>query len=1142
MRAAIYIIMLLAMPLWAGTPEAMVLLKANCFSCHNPDKEKGGLDLTTREALVSGGDNGKVLQPGKAAASRLIQVLQPSADPHMPPKGQLSPRAIEALADWVDAGAEWDAELLKDRPRPARDRLAELPVGSGPALALALSPDAGRLAVARGSAVVVYGLEEENKVLETLEGHRDWVQSVAWSGDGKWLATGGYRTVRLWNAEQKLAREITALEGRVTAICFGEDNATVFTADGVAGSSGMVRQWNLSDGAQVAEWRAHDDTVHALALTRDGRRLATGGDDTVAKIWEVKTRKEWARFEAHHGPVYGLAFNGDGAQLATAGGDGDLLIWDLKSRQKLTEIRVHKGGVTGVSWSPDDKTLATSCEDGLARMFTEIKSHDGAQRSSTARERKLTGGEGRLHAVAMSSDAKLVAAAGQNGAVYLWRNNKLAATLELEAAETPKVSRGFVRDVLPILSKAGCNAGSCHAKPDGQSGFKLSVFSYDPRGDWREITGDARGRRVFPALPSESLLIKKAALALPHEGGQRIKPGSASERVLLEWIGQGMVFKGEDEPALAGISVAPATGSYRKGQARALKATARFSDGSQRDITALADFVSNDGEIATVDDSGKVTVGQVNGEGTILVRYMGQVAIARITVPAEEKISEAKYKALSVNNFIDELAHQQFERLGLFPSVLATDAEFLRRASLDAIGRLPTPEEANKFLEDKAADKRARLIERLLVDPAYADHWANKWADLVRPNPDRAGLKSVYILDQWLREAFRDNLPMDRFARAMVAASGSTHRFGPAVVYRDKRTPPELAKIFSQVFLGTRLECARCHNHPNEKWTLTDFHAFSAFFGEIGRKGSGVSPPISGGTEWFFHGGKGSVKHPVTGETLAPKPPDASAPGLADGTDPREALVDWMTAPENPFFARAMVNRVWGAFFGRGLVEPVDDMRASNPPVNAALLDALAKHFVKLKYDQKALIRAVMRSRLYQLSSVPNETNIGDTRNFSRAYRRRLSAEVLLDAVSDVTGVPESFSATWPGARAMETWNFKIGSEFLDAFGRPNSSSDPPCERNTKPTIVQALHMMHAEKLHQKITHTKGRARGLADGDKTASQIVNEIYLAAFSRRPTDKERERVVKFFANHPDGRRVATEDFLWVIINSAEFMFNH
>jgi len=709
-------------------------------------------------------------------------------------------------------------------------------------------------------------------------------------------------------------------------------------------------------------------------------------------------------------------------------------------------------------------------------------------------------------------------------------------------SRTENMPLSFVNDVLPILSKAGCNTGSCHAKPDGKNGFKLSVFTYDPESDWREIVEDARGRRVFPTFPAESLIVKKPTLVIPHEGGQRIKPGSESERVLLQWIRDGMVYKREKEPVLERVNVEPAERVYHRAQSQRLIVQAHYSDGSVRDVTGLADYISNDGEVATVDDHGRVTVGEVNGEGTILARYMGQVAIARITVPTEKRLPAKRYSELPGNNFIDELAHAQFQQLGLFPSDLCTDAEFLRRASLDAIGRLPTMEEAKVFIDNKSPDKRSKLIDRLLVDPAYADHWANKWADLVRPNPDRAGLKSVYVLDQWLREAFRKNKPLDVFAREMVAATGSTHRFGPAVVYRDKRTPDEMAKIFSQIFLGMRLECARCHNHPNEKWTQTDFYSMAAYFSQVKRKGSGVSPPISGGAEWFYPGASGEIKHPVSGQVVAPKPPDGPKPTIVAGVDPRDVLVDWMVQPDNPFFARAMVNRVWGAFFGRGIVEPVDDMRVSNPPVNTALLNALTKRFVDLEYDQKALIRTVMQSRLYQLSSKPNETNRGDNRHFSRSYRRRLSAEVLMDAVSDVTGVPEVFSATWPSARAMETWNFKISSEFMDAFGRPNSSSDPPCERNTKGTVVQSLHLMHAEKLNSKIVHEKGLARRLADGKETPLKIAETIYLTALSRFPTEQEEKVVAVYFEKHKGNRRAAVEDLLWAVFNSAEFILNH
>jgi len=1127
----------------AGTPEAMVLLKANCFSCHNPDKKKGELDLTTREALLRGGEEGKVVVPGKAAASRLVQTLQSGADVHMPPKDQLSPRAIAALEEWVNKGVKWDAAALEDRPGPKVEQLKNIAPSYEPSLAVALSPDGKILAVGRANRVTVHDIADKNKILGVLEGHRDSVRALEWSPDGNWLASSDYRSLRLWNKELKQVRNLREFEGRVSALVFSPDNKSIFTADSQPAVRGMVRQWSVDEGKQIAQWEAHRDSIYGISVSKDGTQLATAGGDEVAKVWSIKDQNATAILEGHQGAVYGVAFKGDGRHLATASSDQQMLIWDLKTKLKMTEVKAHKGGVTQLKWTPDDKAIVTSCEDGVARIFTGMQTHDGAQRSSTAKERKLPGAKGRLHCITSSADAKIVAAGNHSGEVFVWQDNKLVATLGSERESAQSVGQlSFIKDVLPILSKAGCSAGSCHAKADGQHGFSLSVFAYDTHRDWKEITEDAFGRRVFPAFPEESLLLRKATLVLPHEGGQRIKPGSEEQRVVLQWIREGMVYQREGEPTLQKVSVEPSVGVYRKGQRQLLKVSAHFSDGQSREVTKMADFVSNDGEIASVSKTGEVAVGKASGEGTIVVRYMGQVAISRVTVPAEKKIPTSKYAVLPVHNFIDELAYGQFQRLGLLPSKLCSDEEFLRRATLDTIGRLPTLEETRAYMADRSRDKRTRVIDRLLADPAYADHWANKWADLVRPNPDRAGLKSVYVLDQWLRDAFRKNQPMDEFARDMITASGSTHRFGPTVVYRDKRTPEEMAQIFSQIFLGVRFECARCHNHPNEKWTQHDFYSLAAYFAQVKRKGAGVSPPISGGTEWFYHGGSGSVSHPVSGETLQPKPPDGLVEEIQGNTDLRDQFATWIGKVDNPLFGRAMVNRVWGAFFGHGFVEPVDDMRASNPPVNANLLDALAKHFVELKYNQKLLIRTILQSRLYQLSSQPNETNVADTRNFSRSYRRRLSAEVLMDAVSDVTGVPASFSATWNGARAMETWNFKIGSEFMDAFGRPNSSSDPPCERNVKGTVVQALHMMHAKQLHEKIIHTKGRVKKLADSEKTPAQIGEEIFLIAFNRLPLEQEQSVIAAYFEKNKDNREAATQDLVWAVLNSAEFLFNH
>jgi hypothetical protein len=617
-----------------------------------------------------------------------------------------------------------------------------------------------------------------------------------------------------------------------------------------------------------------------------------------------------------------------------------------------------------------------------------------------------------------------------------------------------------------------------------------------------------------------------------------------------------MIYQNTNEPALVSIGVEPRERTYRKGASQPLRVMARYSDNSTRDVTPLADYVANDKEIAQVDERGVLRVGTLSGEGVVMARYMGFVDAARITVPASRTLPAKRYKALPVSNFIDELAYAHFQKLGLYPSDLCTDAEFLRRSSLDTIGALPTPDEARAFLSNTNANKREEWIAHLLAHPAYADYWANKWADLLRPNPDRVGVKSVYVLDEWLRESFRANKPYDQFVRELLTAEGSNHRYGPAVVYRDRREPPELTTIFSQLFLGTRMECAKCHHHPTEKWTQNNFYQFAAFFAPVKQKGAGLSPPISAGTETFYFAGGGAVKHPVTDQLMSPIPPDESSLTIATNGDPRQALADWLIDPKNPFFARAAVNRVWASFFGRGFVEPVDDFRSSNPASNEPLLNALADDFAKHSYDLKQFMHTILSSRLYQLSSTPNEYNLTDTKNFSRSYRRRLPAEVLLDAVVDVTGVSEEFEGCPPDTRAVQTWSYKINSHFMDAFGRPNPSTDCPCERDTRTSVVQSLHMMNSRALQSKLSDVKGRVKKLADSKQSPDKIVTELYLGTLNRFPTPDELRKAAAAFpipVSEGDSeragsvessvtRQTATEDVLWALLNSPEFVFNH
>lgn len=703
----------------------------------------------------------------------------------------------------------------------------------------------------------------------------------------------------------------------------------------------------------------------------------------------------------------------------------------------------------------------------------------------------------------------------------------------------------FVRDVLPVMSKAGCNAGKCHAKPAGQNGFKLSVFAYDPQSDYEQIVKAAHGRRVFPSAPDSSLILLKPTMAVNHGGGKRLEPGSPFYQVITEWLRQGMPYRQPNEPSLTRIEVTPAEAIYKKAATTNLTVRAVYSDGSSRDVTHLADYSSTEKELAEVDEQGLISVGKLSGETVLIIRYMGLVANSRVTVPSEQALPASFYAGLPANNEIDRLVYAQLKKLGYAPSDLCTDAEFIRRASLDIIGLLPSPEETKSFLDQTGVptqQKRRELVQRLLEHPNYANYWADKWGDLIRPNTVRVGIKTVYLFDQWLRDSFRQNKPYNEFVRELLTVQKRSDEYGPAAAFRDRREPQDAATWVSQIFLGVRMECAKCHHHPNEKWSQQDFYQLAAFFGDMKFKGRGVGPPISAGWELVYFGPGGGVKHPVTGETMKPTPPDGPACATDPEHDTRSLLVDWMERADNPFFARALVNRIWGELLGRGMVDPVDDFRSSNLPTNEPLLDWLAKDFVAHKYDLKHLIATIMESRVYQLSSIPNEHNIEDTRNYSHALRRRLPAEVLLDAVADVTGVPTTFEGLPPGSRASEAWNQRLHSEFMDAFGRPNASADCPCERDRRTSLVQALHLMNSRDLQEKIASDDGRAHQLADSKLTPEAIVTDLYLRAYSRTPSSEELQIAAKAFSAPESNRRTASEDVLWALLNSAEFVFNH
>jgi hypothetical protein len=710
------------------------------------------------------------------------------------------------------------------------------------------------------------------------------------------------------------------------------------------------------------------------------------------------------------------------------------------------------------------------------------------------------------------------------------------------AAEPSDGRITYELDVLPILTSAGCNAGACHGKSRGQNGFQLSLLGFDPDFDYSAIVMEARGRRVFPAAPDASLILQKPSGRLSHGGGVRLPAGSEEYELVRRWIASGMPRRTADDPVLERIAVAPTERLLSRGDEQPLSITACYSDGSTRDVTRLASFSSSDSAVVAVNKAGLVKAGRLPGEGTIMVRYMDRFATWRTAIPQDLAVSDEFYAALPRHNVIDELVWEKLRKLRITPSEQASDSAFLRRAYLDVIGRLPSPDEARAFLQDSSPDRRAALIDRLLARPEYADFWANKWADLLRPNPYRVGIKATLNFDNWIREAFRHNKPYDQFVRELVTAQGSTWRNGAVTMFRDRRSPDEVTTMVSQLFLGVRLECAKCHQHPFEIWGQNDFYSLAAYFAGVDRKGQGVSPPISGGEEVFFTSTKGSVSHPTSGKKMSPRPLFGEARQVNGEEDPRLAFAEWMTADGNTYFRQVAVNRVWAELMGRGLVDPVDDLRATNPPSNAELLTTLADEFRRQDYDLKKLIRLITTSYVYGLSSLAGEGNVSDTRNYSRYYRARLRAEVLLDAVSDVTGVPEKFTAMPPGSRATEIWTHRVDSPFLDAFDRPNENQDPPCERTSDPTVVQSLHLMNSENLQRKLSDDEGRVAQLAASDRSNREIAEELYLLTYSRFPTDDEYTQATGVIDSAGDKRRQGVEDLLWAMINTPEFIFKN
>jgi len=736
--------------------------------------------------------------------------------------------------------------------------------------------------------------------------------------------------------------------------------------------------------------------------------------------------------------------------------------------------------------------------------------------------------------VAIDDAGYIVAKEKGDGAVLVTVDKATARlSVKVENAELKNIR--FVRDVMPVISKAGCNAGTCHGSAKGKNGFKLSLRGYDPEFDYAALINDLSGRRFNRVDPDKSLMLLKPTGEIPHEGRQVIKPGSREYQILREWIAEGSRFEDPGVARANRVEILPAEANLAlPGQTQQIIVLAHYPEGTVRDVTRDAVLTSNNPEVTTITNG--VVHAVRRGEAAVLVRYEGNYATREVTVMGDR--SGFKWAGVPEYNFIDRHAAVKWQRMKIQPSELCTDAEFVRRVSLDLTGLPMAPEKVRAFLDDPTPSrmKREKLVDELIGSRDFVENWSGKWADLLQCNSATLGEKGVWVYRNWIRQAFAKNLPYDQFVRLLLLAEGSSFENPEANYFRALRDTGKIAEDVSQTFLGTRFNCNKCHDHPFEKWTQNQYYEFGAYFARVAFK-KGQQP---GDEVVYVNYLGGEVKHPKTDMDVPPKVPYGDAQNTAKADDRREAFVDWLASKDNPLFAKSFANRTWSYFFGRGIIEPVDDIRASNPASNPALLDALTEEFIKNNFDVRRLMRAIATSRTYQLSIAVNRWNEDDKMNFSHALPRRLSAEQLLDAVALATGSQQRLAALPVGMRAAEAPDGTVaGSEFLKLFGRPERKSACECERSSNLSLSHAMNLVNGATISEAVTAPDNRLKKIVDAAKDNDRkVVEDIYLAVLNRPPTEQE-VAMVKF--PDSDKKLEVAQDLAWALLNSPAFLFN-
>jgi hypothetical protein len=704
----------------------------------------------------------------------------------------------------------------------------------------------------------------------------------------------------------------------------------------------------------------------------------------------------------------------------------------------------------------------------------------------------------------------------------------------------------FRNQVQPVLARFGCSSGACHGAAAGKAGFKLSLRGYDDEGDYLTMTRHAQGRRVNLADPGRSLILMKPTVAVPHKGGLRFEPSSREYAVIAEWIAAGAPGPRKDDPRIERIEVIPPRVVLKPGVEQQIIVRAHFNDGSVFDATPWTKYTYSDSSVAIVDETGRVKVNG-NGEGAITAWYLSKIAIATVSVPYANQVPPETFAKADRRNFIDDQVLEKLRSLNLPPSARCTDSEFIRRAFVDTIGVLPTAEETRAFLADPARD---RLIEALLARPEFVDYWTYKWSDLLLVTSRRLQAPTMWAYHTWIRNQVAANVPWDQVARKIVTATGGTIENGAASFYLLHEDPAKQAEVVSQTFLGMSIQCAKCHNHPMEKWTNDQYYAFANLFARVRAK-STARP----GNVVVFSAPEGDLIQPLRNRPQPPTPLDGAPVAAGDPRDRREAMADWLVSRDNPYFSRSIVNRVWANFMGVGIVEAVDDMRKTNPPSNEKLLAALADHLADRKFDLQELMRSILQSETYQRSSRTVPGNATDRRFYSHYMPRRFMAEVALDALSQVTAVPTEFrqaaergpaAFAYPvGWRALQLPDANIDSYFLKSFGRADRNIPCECERASMPSMAQALHIANGDTLNAKLRAKDNRIDKLLAAGLTDDGIVEEAYLHAFSRKPTDEERAKILAILSESKENKgnkREALEDLFWGLLSTKEFLFNH